>query len=52
MAVVEGWVWGGGEARRELIALAGLVTSSFGGKNTSCVEAENVSLLGRGVQVH
>lgn len=44
-----GKVGGGGEARQELIALAELVTSSSQGKNTSCAEAENASLLSREV---
>lgn len=45
------WPWRRGAARRDVITLAGLVTS-FWGKNTSCAETENASLLGRGVQVH
>lgn len=39
-------------ARWERIALAGFVTSLCRGKNTSCPEVENVSLLGRDAQVY
>lgn len=41
-----------GEARQDIITLPGLLTSSFRHKSTSCAEAENASMLGRGVQLH
>lgn len=42
----------GGEPRRDIITLTGLLTSSFRRKRSSCAEAGNASVLGRGVQLH